>query len=203
MLLLRTFWLSCYLILSILLPTTSAYPNGAGACPGGVSAVNGTHVDMNKRQVIKGSLRKGLFRVTINNSRRLRRDHVTKIATNKVHRIQVSSIVPPGTTFKGILIRSEVLVNNTILPTSTLTPVGTYLQVEPTCTALANAAVRGVSHNSNVAKSVAEADLFITGVGTNTNTVKLDITIVVANNVAQSISYYTGFTLQAKPKGAV
>jgi hypothetical protein len=177
--------LLCFMALFPLMAGTgSAYSSGAGGCAGGVAAVQGSHLDKTKSEYMTGSLKKGNYNVTVG-GRNLVVGKATNITTNKAYTITVKGKQP----IKGILIRVETPAKYM------LDPVGNLLQDAVACAALNKPAVQGITHKSSVNKASASAKLMVMAPA---NGIKMDITVVLDNDSAESIYYYSKYILNAK-----
>mmetsp|Transcript_39576 Transcript_39576/g.95607 ORF Transcript_39576/g.95607 Transcript_39576/m.95607 type:complete len:239 (+) Transcript_39576:99-815(+) len=157
----------------------SAYPNQAGSCPAGVSAVNGPHL----AQPSRGSLLSGGFVVLLNGMEAdLEETGTIQLRSGEAFELQV--VASTGTSFRGILARidDEAIIDLTIPTEETL------LQPASVC----NGGSIGVTHTSNVDKTAATMTLSTSVFSTLPRSTLLDITVVVV----EDRHYYSGFTLE-------
>jgi hypothetical protein len=184
-------WQWCFTT-SPLLVVVQAYSTGAGACPAGVAAVGGFHLDAsNGRTVQTGELYQGGVSVTLSNIQSpLVPMQATTIATQTEYTLTVATTNEQG--FKGILLRLGGSETMTIQPTD-----ATILQEASACTTESNYAV-GVTHVNNAPKLSVSALVRFDAPGT----VALDITLVGINADTVSVYGYNGFVLDVQGDAA-
>jgi hypothetical protein len=201
----KTATIQLALLLLVWQPTTNtllvqAYSTGAGACPAGVAAVGGFHLDAsNGRTVQTGELFQGGVSVTLSSSSMdspLVPNQATTIATQTDYTLTVATTAEQG--FRGILLRlggggdsAEDEDTMTIVPTDAAT-----LQEANACTTERNAV--GVTHVDNVPKLAVSAVIRFDAPGTK----MLDITLVGANLETVSVYGYNGFVLDVQGPAA-
>ncbi len=177
----------------LLLSSVVAYPNGAGSCPGGVTAVGGSH--LNASTVVNGTLEEGGFTVDIGGNI-LVPGNVTNFTADDFHLVFLT-----GTTdyFKGFLLRLEWLNGSGRESTVfALSPDEFGLndtQIEETC--IANN-VGGITHTASDDKFSTYGFLSVAELGD----LALDVTVVVASNTTLSTFYYSRYVISAVGGGA-
>lgn len=212
-------WMALVVLFSTSLPTTSAFPTGAGACPSHRPAVGGGHLTDPKN----GTLEDGSVQVFVDEDRmRPNREYTVWIGatTELLIRAPLS-----GKGIKGFLIRlgqeeTKVLDSNNNA-TATVNKDGhsayydlttalqppppddvnphalNLIQAEDTYCADANAA--GLTHTDNTAQFIIKGELRLE---VPLEHLRLDVTVVVENDGGSSEFYYTQYQLKAADKDA-
>jgi PDZ domain len=179
-----------------------AYPTGAGSCPSGIAAVNGTHLNIeNNKVILGGRLVDHDIIVTIDNDNDsdttilVPYNRTTTTATlnpslyvKTPYTISVSST---QSTYTGVLIRMEVpFTGSSFSNNVTLLPL-TNTQVSFPCLLL-DSNIMGITHFNNTFKQVHSG---IMEVDQTIENVILDITVVMVNNANVSVYGYDRFLL--------
>lgn len=172
-------------ILVATLPRGSvSFPNGAGGCAGGEAAVDDFHLQGGMGKTIEtGSLENNGFEVSIDgNVLDPNEPYIFTIGVDHV------LLVEGRDRFLGILVRLEA-EDDGVDTIGALDENSNNLQEADACIR----AVVGITHTNNNRKRDAEIILRLD----ETTAATLDITLVLANNVDESIYYYSGYNLEA------
>ena len=179
---------SLFFLLCSSFHTAAGNSVGAGSCQGGQAAVGLPHLFAVPlvRTVQTGTLADGQVQVAIG-------DQVLNPQTTLVLNSQQDytlTVTANGTPIKGVLVRiqCQVDLSTAILPLDDLTKIETTCETESD-----NNSVSGITHTSSTDKTSITATLHVP----SSVTVAMDVTVVMANNNAQSIYYYSGFTVRS------
>jgi len=183
----RRFANVCILVLWLQLLTDEAgvvaFPNFAGACPGGVPAVGGSHLWTNKT-IWNGTLAEMDVEVVIQGQPPLDPKGPPVVLQESVD--YTISVNANGDRYRGLLIRLEapkdVDTEAALLP-------GSWTQVANAC----QAPVVGVCHTNRTPKRTSTATLRIDD---DEGPVFLDITVVKVNDEEKSSYFYNRFELE-------
>ena len=174
-----------FLVFLSLFGSTTAAPNGASACPGGMAAVGAPH--FRQGATTNGTLAEGGVSLTIGDTTLAAGDKFEAAPGERFSLTVVAANAP----FRGILVRLEC---QTDLSGALSTWSLDLLQGAAACAQDDNF-VDGMTHTSNVDKSVVEMEI---GLDTVT-TVSMDVTVVMANTASEgSIFTYDRFFFVAK-----
>ena len=172
--------LSLLLLTAILgIQSVLAYPIGAGGCATGV-AVGGSHLTNSPKKT--GSLEDGGFQLVTNQNIKLITDlNITAINPSQTYLLNVIPNIGSSATFKGALIRVDGPGMYSITPDENA-------KEADACTALG---VGGVTHTDRTAKTFFGSSFMTESIGEY----KIEVTVVVQNNVTGSVYYYDQFVL--------
>lgn len=181
------FLLTVFTVFYCSLPTCEAYPFGAGGCAGGEAAVGAPHRIV--ANVTTGTIESGGFMVTLD-SNPLTMGTPADFIAGEPHTLQIVAL--GSNIFRGFLFRLAGGPTG-VAPMFNLAPLfgDTTAQYSIVCI---NDFAGGVTHTSNVTKTIASANLTFPIVGNGLN---LDISIVVQNRYGVSIFYYSGYVLNS------
>ena len=183
--------------LGLLFPAiiVQAYPYGAGGCAAGRESVNRMHFDADS--VSGGTLAEKGVTVTVNGMDLVDPQAEPPFPTFPIGQDLSLSVTANEAPMRGILVRAEALdgsdaAADSLLLDSSSSSSLQLLQPSSVCAAL-DIPISGVTHTSNVDKTIAEGISF--RLDRANAAVLLDVTVVFVNNDTLSDYAYTGFTL--------
>jgi len=180
------------LLLVAAISGVNAFPYQAGSCAPGKEAILTPQLShATKIQVGTGPLSdKGL--VVLLNGMPLA-DSGTNVSVGTTHKIMINST--SGDAFRGFLLRLDGN-GNYMDADLALNPIAgdELVQVSTTCVDVYS--VGGITHTSNIDKTVIVGTLKLDGTAQG---MTLDITVVISNNVSQNVSewYFSSYSLDA------